>query len=121
MNNTNNLIISTEVACHDSNIENLDLPNGKWQTGNTPIRDYIDNLSNKDLRSLEKKNIMFMDQITTDAGWSIFIGMGRSKTQQLKQLHRKNTEGIDITLEQSTEDGDFWKNVITRYTNLEHF
>ncbi|CAB5303539.1 unnamed protein product [Rhizophagus irregularis] len=27
MNNTNNLIISTEVACHDSNIENLDLPN----------------------------------------------------------------------------------------------
>lgn len=36
--------------------------------GNTPIRDYLDNLSNEDLKSLKKKNIMFMDQITTPDG-----------------------------------------------------
>ncbi|CAG8664105.1 6190_t:CDS:2 [Rhizophagus irregularis] len=36
--------------------------------GNTPIRDYLEHLSNEDLKSLKKKNIMFMDQITTPDG-----------------------------------------------------
>ncbi|CAB4487306.1 unnamed protein product [Rhizophagus irregularis] len=80
------------------------------------------------------------------AGWPIFIDMGRSKTQQLNLDYRRLSYPIkdsisiinrthkapkivrglnnppksemDITLEQSTENGDFWKKVIARFIIL---